>query len=250
MSRPVNSQDLGTMASAARSSSPMAPMDTSSPRAKVEKTGVMYSPFGSEDMVTMAMGENYVRLAKKKPPYAIILPDDQREEFLANLDSKIDEKRQSRNKGVALERQSLTHLRQSVTNPLTLSDLDPNNSKLYILGHGDAGDDTLNSGTEHSISAKGLAGNLRQLPSNYQDLRALSCNSADKGVSDEAPFAQHLARSMGATHPHLTVTGYRGEHMMAPDAHHHEQGNLDGKGVDPNNTVRRSTVKATFRPLK
>ena len=253
MSRPVNSQDLGTMASAARSSSPMAPMDTSSPRAKVEKTGVLYSPFGTQDMVTMAMGENFVRLAKGKLPYDIILPKEEHAAFNKNLGQMAAQKQRGRSKEEDLELDSLSHLQKSLSGPERLGRLDPAHSKLYVMGHGDSGSDTLSAtvrANSRTVDAQKLSSQLSGLHPQYMDVRALSCNSADPASSGAVPFAQHLANVMGATHPDLTVTGYRGEHMMAPDVHHHEQGNLDGKGVNQHQTSRRSTVSAAFTPLK
>jgi hypothetical protein len=151
-------------------------------------------------------------------------------------------------------------------NDVPLRKLDPQKTKLYVMGHGKAGTAFLTSSPSAGIfSFKELAQQLRVSCLNwkFESLRLVSCDSADTDLRtafepDPPPSkgfwrqrrapAQILADKLsrvGFANPQ--VTGYQGRGMMLPSG---STGVQFISGSSPRVEARRSTVATVFTPGK
>lgn len=282
--------------------------------AQLQTQGVLYVPFVSDDLVEMAFAENLGRFTNNKPLYSVIVKDDNDKAHFERLRTqKLNEYKadaevlpniiKSNQGSIQLTIQNLgvntfNTARKNcqlflkyhdvlsqlsvISNTATpssseLSKLNPEASKLYILGHGLAGskgffaDENGEAGalTAEQVVEQLLSGGLNK---QFIDFRTLACYSADttepKSFSEkdlhkaekpkyswkhkligkkkvtEQPLGQYLC---DALHKHgfqqPIVTGYHGAGVMFSDKHHSRRLN---KASPPANDVRASDVKTRF----
>lgn len=278
----------------------------------VQRVGVMFAPFATLDAFKMAIAENGPRIMRGKNCRALISANlQQHQAFLRHraayaelcsaklhqtnldllkgigpkskrdaagfyVDAKLRQLQRNRNQ-LKLMRQTLRTMviRPNIQNK-DLASLRPQLHKLYILGHGIAGQDSLSSqDANHEytrVTAAQLSSLLKTsgLPANFRDIRVISCHSADatrlqsfepkvlahnhrpctvkRGANTQLliPFAQRLTQALHqAGFKAQAVTGYHGL-GFAPaytSPHHHRILPMD-KEVQ----VRSSTVRHRFLP--
>lgn len=250
------------------------------------KEGYIYATFSSGDTANQIAGYNLTRFNQGKAMRPVIVRDDvakaelqaviQREivewkrivdnyenalmsymtranRTLADIQAQDPEKfaeQQRFLKGLLDKRHLLSRVK-IISNSSTgiLSKLSPDQSKLYVMGHGFAGGDMIYDnvrGEGEGVSAGALAQRLSQegLPQGYGDIRVLSCNSGDAvaptsfdppalerarypsfgdiqltlGMGWEAlrPFAHSLSLALNERgFANTTVTGYQGSGMVS-----------------------------------
>ncbi|MBN3829908.1 hypothetical protein G3O00_41035 [Burkholderia sp. Ac-20384] len=157
-----------------------------------------------------------------------------------------------------LDASYLTPIIQPKHSPI--KDLDPHNSKLYVLGHGFANGDKLSSTAsgDATFSLKDVAKGLKEdgLHPAFESFRMPSCHSADtenrpsfvenppartySGTAPAQTFANEL-KSAGFSSP--KVTGYQGAGKRVPDGRTAERVTSDNSDV-----ARRSEVAKVFTP--
>lgn len=157
-----------------------------------------------------------------------------------------------------------------IASAVDMDTLDPKNTKLYVIGHGIAGEAFISPTTSANdcISLSVIASGLADvgLPVTFEDVRLISCYSADAkipaaftpgsnphggifGFSQAHAPAQVLSNEM-AQHGFeaIRVTGYHGAGIRQP-AGLHKLRTLEEKSPT-SSAVRASTVKKVFTPQK
>lgn len=315
--QPGSNQATSSSATAQGSASGPQQAATQAGSAQLQTQGVLYVPFVSDDLVEMAFAENLDRFTNKKPLYSVIVKDDNDKANFERLrtqkfneykaDAEVLPNIIKSNKGsIPLTIQNLgtskfNTARENcqrflkycdVLNKLSvmsntatpssseLSKLNPESSKLYILGHGLAGSRGFfadENGTAGALTAEQVAEQLVSggLSKKFIDFRTLACYSADttkpksfsekdlrkaekpkylwthkligKKKIDEQPLAQYLC---DALHKHgfqqSIVTGYHGAGATFSDKHHSHHSRRLTKESPPSNDVRASDVRTRF----
>ncbi|AZE50392.1 Rhs-family protein [Pseudomonas chlororaphis] len=292
------------------------PLTLHDPNGAGSKNGVIYVPFSGEDMVDATSGRNISRAMKNKPLFSLIAKDDADQGGLEN--SRMFKEAHSRQEFTStdiainkaggfvaaehhlgsikyqnmMDQRNNHHANATELARLTiksnaggqeLSKLNPANDKLYIFGHGGAGDNSLDSaltGAKKTVSATELAKQLADggLPKDFRDFRILACYSADitepasfnqvdldiaannsnpslssrarrmVGIIDQS-FAQSFANALvneGFINPQ--VTGYQAEGRLYSQADH--QRRAIGKPGPGQLQSRQSRVKRIFHGIK
>lgn len=120
--------------------------------------------------------------------------------------------------------------------------------KLYLIGHGASGVSKLSADQEglSVVTAKELADQFAAggLAPSFDDVRVISCFSADYGTNKEEPFAQSLCNALkmaGFQQPE--VSGYQGTRALYSTTHPHHYCRLpDTQEAN----VRASSVRQRF----
>jgi hypothetical protein len=176
---------------------------------------------------------------------------------------------------------------EQIPNSKILSDLDPEKSKIYLLGHGSPGTNELSGGTLHAdflsenrLDVKEIVKQLARggLGKSFVDIRSISCSGADAlysgnlfdkdalidatydPVGKKKPFGEHLADEFGKEgFGNVKVKAYHGLGLMYADSinggskyqHNRIPKMTDAKGniiYDPKQYVRSSDVAEIFKP--
>jgi len=150
---------------------------------------------------------------------------------------------------------------------MSLRDLDPDHTKLKLIGHSAAGDEELSSTVDdHAFLLTELAQGLAEggLSPDFEDFRLEGCETADAetrtafsghpeldkqtNTAELAP-AQRLANAPAdAGFARARVAGYEGFGVARPTGLHQER--LLGTFEAPTAKARRSHVKRVFIPRK
>jgi len=212
------------------------------------KKGYIYLPFAEESIFKMTIGINLGRALSGKEPYEIIAANksalNRSKTHLQSFINKtllIPGKKNDPKWNKALDLlKKTTYRAESLLDDL--SNLDGEQAKIYILGHGAAGISYIASGKEkvfksgkmvtedQKLDVMDLAKNLadKKLPSNFKDFRLNACEGAD-AISltsfDKTPLSgsrkslgQHFAQALGLLNHFadgFRVTAYHGKGLIS-----------------------------------
>lgn len=302
---------------------------------KIEKQGMIYSPFTVQDSVMSCVGRNINRLLQGKALYPVIVRDDNAKmqfeqskrqlhsdwQKVADYHNKQIEKLEVKHGDINNHLNKLKTLHQRYNDPTihklineieksiqqkaiytalcqvlnqleiksnkddhSLEKLSTKHNKLYIIGHGLAGNAAIYSESDHEkrkyLSGFSLAQELANagLSKNFSDFRTSACWSADskpiysfdKQELNEASqpikidkpwlffwktktlerhaFAQELSDSLGVMgFYNAQVTGYHGAHNTIPNGLHQIQ-EVESQTTHTPIQARSSKVKHVFTP--